>query len=175
MKKKLNKRGASAIEMVIGFMIVIMMLSFLLDIINVLSKYSVVAQVSTDIARMTGIQGGVLNSSPNGWPGGSQNYINMDKMNTAIAEKFASAGMQATDWEVKIYNSSNSINGKFGKNGNSPVQLDYLTNYTIEVRADYEWSAVSNFIPGSIKQTLVSRRPATSEWKYNYNNWIGEN
>lgn len=174
MKLLKDKKGASAIEMVIGLMIIIMMIAFLMDIMNVMAKYSTVSQVSTDISRITGIQGGIRNSAPRGWPGGNDNYININELYSLVDRKLSGAGMDNTPWTVRIYNDSGSISGGFGSTGKKGVEINYLENYTVEVELLHRWTVIGNFLPGTIEQKLVSRRPATSEWQYNYNDWIGE-
>ena len=170
--RKLNKKGASAIEMVIGFMILIIMISFLMDIISVLLKFSTVSQVSTEVARLAGVQGGISDKVPRGWPGGSDNYVKLDSMNEFINSKFESSGISSDDWSISIKDDNGSI-GRLGAS-TGRIETDYLNSFTVETRVKYRWSMVSNFIPGNIEQTIVSRRPGVSEWKYNYDTWTGE-
>lgn len=167
---KKNKKGASAIEMVIGFLFIVMMISFLVDVTIVISKYSTVAQLNTDIARITGVQGGVLNSKPAGWYGEDESYITVSKMQSMLNEKFKSAGIKNNEWSLRIVKDGAEI-GRLGKSGTSQAKINYLDNYTVELSVDYSWDTIGQFLPGNINQTLVSKRPATSEWKYDYNNW----
>lgn len=171
--KQNKKKGFSSIEIVIGFLIFIMMLAFLVDIVGVLVRYSVVAQANTDIARITGVQGGILSGAPTGWPGGEDNYINITELESMMNQKFVSVGVPMTDWTVKLH-STDGKTGNFGSIGRSGVQYDYLESYTVEIEVLNHWKSVSTFIPGMITQKFSSKRPAVSEWKYNYNDWIGE-
>lgn len=167
-KKKLNKKGATAIEVVISIMMMLLLLSFMIDLLAVIWKHSVVSQVNTEVSRIVGIQGGLLNSAPEGYPGGNENYLSASEVTQLLDNKFASAGVSGDKWKVKVGS------GTLGKDGIAEAKYDYLTTFTVEVNIDYEWEYISKMIPGQITQTIVSKRPAMSEWKYGYNDWIGE-
>lgn len=164
-----NKKGVSSLEIVIGLLIFLIVFCFLLDLLILIQKFNVVAQTNTQIARIAGIQGGVLHSFPPSYPGGSSNYINISEINNIVKEKFSLAGIKDNEWIVNIGN------GKIGKNGISATQkYDYKESFSTEIIVDYKWVFMSNILPGDLKQTIRSKRPTMSEWKYNYDSWIGE-
>lgn len=163
-----NKRGMSTIEIVIGVIIFLMLFCLLFDLFTIMWKFSVIAHTNTQVARIAGVQGGVLKSAPEGYPGGDSNYITVNELNDIVRDKFASAWIKDGEWGMKVGN------GSLGREGIKPAKHDYLQDFTVEVEVDYEWVMVSNFIPGNLKQTITSKRPAMGEWKYNYDDWIGE-
>ena len=168
-KLKKNNKGSSSIEMVISVLIFILLLCFLLDLLILSWKFSVISQTTTQVARIAGIQGGVLSKAPSGWAGGSENYITAKEMDNMIRDKFASAKIPTTDYEFRV---GNGIIG--GTTVKPSREYDYKTDFDISVTVNYRWDFVSNFIPGNLKQSITSKRIAMSEWKYNYNDWIGE-
>lgn len=164
-----NKKGLSTLEIVIGVFIFIIVLCFLMDLLILNWKFSVIAQTNTQVARIASIQGGVLNSPPQAWPGGNSNYITISELNDILNDKFQSAGIASNEWEIRIGS------GGISKSGTkSPVSYDYKEVFSVEITVDYRWDFMSNIIPGNLRQTITSKRPAMSEWKYNYDSWEGE-
>lgn len=161
-----NKKGMTAIEMVIGVIIFLIVLSFMLDIMVLFWKFSVVSQTATQVARITGIQGGALTSAPQAWPS-ADGYMTIHDLNTMVQDKMDSADVE--NWTMTIHN------GRIGTQGvSSTSQIDYKDSFTVNLTIDYKWKFVSNFIPGmDITQSISAKRPAMSEWKYNYGNWNG--
>lgn len=165
-KLKSNHKGASSIEIIIGIMMLIMVLSFATDILILSWKFSVISQTNTWIARVAGIQGGVRTSAPAGYP---DEYITIQNMNEIVSDKLSSAGIEPGKWLVQIGN------GRLGKNGvSSSSAYDYKTFFDTSIEIEYKWQFMSNFIPGDLRNTIKSKRPAMSEWKHNYDSWIGE-
>ena len=152
-------------------MIFLITLCFLTDLLILLWKFSVIAQTTTQVARISGIQGGVLLSPPNDWPGGTKNYVTISKMEQIVGDKFATADVSSNEWNVKIGNE-----GNIGKNGRTETnEINYTDDFTIETTVDYRWDFTSNILPFvNLKQTITAKRPAMSEWKYNYEEWDGE-
>lgn len=165
-----NKRGISTIEIMIGMLIFLVTLCFLTDLLMLLWKFSVVAQTTTQVARITGIQGGALASAPTDWPGGAGNYVNISGIHRIVEEKFETAGISSSEWTMKIGG------GNVGKDGTRATgQIDYTDNFTVEAIVNYHWDMTSNILPlVNLNQIITARRPAMSEWKYNRNSWIGE-
>ena len=163
-----NEKGMSTIEIIIGVIIFLMLFCLLFDLFTIMWKFSVIAHTNTQVARIVGLQGGALTSAPDGYPGGDANYITINELNDIVSNKFKAAWIKDEEWEMKIGN------GSIGKKGIKPAKHDYMEDFTVETKVDYEWTMISNFIPGNLKQTATSRRPAMGEWKYNYDEWIGE-
>lgn len=165
-----NKKGVSTIEIVIGVLIFIVVLCFMMDLLILMWKFSVIAQTNTEVARIAGIQGGFLNTPPDAYPGGNKNYVTISELESMLNDKFKSAGIASNEWEIRI-----GGNGGITKNGaKRPVRFDYKETFSVEISVDYRWDFMSNILPGNLRQTITSKRPAMSEWKYNYDNWLGE-
>lgn len=164
-----NKKGISTIEIVIGVLIFIVVLCFMMDLLILMWKFSVIAQTNTEVARIAGIQGGFLNTPPHAYPGGNKNYITISELDAMLTDKFESAGIASNEWEIRIGS------GGITKNGaKRPVRFDYKETFSVEISVDYRWDFMSNILPGNLRQTITSKRPAMSEWKYNYDDWLGE-
>lgn len=169
MKLKQNKKGASSIEIIIGIFMFLIIMCFMMDVLVLLWKTSVVAQTNTQIARIAGIQGGIRNSAPSGYPGGNSNYININDLSSIVENKFKSAGIKKSEWIAVIGN------GKIGKSGKVQTrEYDYKEFFDIDIVIDYKWTFIGNIIPGNLKGKFSSKRTTMSEWKYNYNSWSGE-
>lgn len=164
---KKNQEGVTAIEMVIGVLIFIILLSFMMDILMLFWKFSVLSQTTTQVSRIASIQGGVRDKAPEYWASGDD-YITIKKLNNMVQDKMDTANIET--WNVKI------DTGKVGTEGVSPTkEIDYKSSFEVTSTIEYKWSFVSNFVPGmDLTQTLTAKRPAMSEWKYDYNKWDGE-
>ena len=170
MYKLREKKGVSTIEIVIGMLIFLIALCFLMDLLMLLWKFSVIGQTTTQVARITGIQGGALKSPPTSWYGGANNYTNINQLHNLVEDKFQSAGIASNEWEMTIGG------GSIGSGGTvSTGEIDYKTNFEVVTTVNYHWDYVSNILPFvDLNQTITAKRPAMSEWKYNYGEWVGE-
>lgn len=169
--KKMNKKGASAIELVLGFIILIMLISFLIDVVAILSQYTAVSQIATETARVTSVQGGYQNTVPSGWPGGDNNYLKTDEMASVLRNKFSQSSIP-DNYDI-TFKREDGATSSITKSAATPFMADYLTTYTITVTTKYNWIFIKNFLPVP-PLTIRATRPAMSEWKYNYKNWPGE-
>lgn len=162
-----NNKGVMAIEIIIGLFIFLMMFCLLMDLLILTWKFSVIGQTNSFVARTAGTQGGVLYSAPEGFPGGDQAYLSVDEMNAKIANNFRSAGIEAGDYQV-------FVNGRNITAGASSGEIDYLEEFDTEIRVNYRWDFINNFIPGQIEHQIGSKRSTLSEFKYRYDSWVGE-
>lgn len=165
-----NKKGMTSIEIVIGMLIFIIVFSFLVDTVLIMWKFAVVAQTNTEVARITGLQGGARTSAPTGYPGGNNSYLTIHQLNSLVNDKMKSAGFKDNEWSMTI-----GSGGRIGANGVSSVEHDYKQTFSTKLNAKYRWSFMSNWLPLNLEQTLTSKRMTISEWKYNYSIWDGEN
>lgn len=161
---KKGTRGSMAIEIVVGCFIFLMVLSLLMDLVVLGWRFSVISQTNSFIARTVGLQGGVLSSAPPGFPGGDAAYVSISELKQNIEQSFARAGIKSNEYRV-------TINGIPLDSG---IKVDYRGLLNTEIQVDYEWSYLSNFIPGSVKNTISSKRAVVSEFKYRYDQWTGE-
>jgi Flp pilus assembly protein TadG len=155
---KKDKKGVMAIEIVIGMFMFLMIVSFLTDVALLAWKFNVVAQTNSYLARTVGIQGGLLSSTPDNFPGGDSAYVTYGEMKAKIEENFKKAGIAPGEYSFSV----------------SPSQADYGEFITTEIRAQYKWSLISNFIPGNLTNTISSKRTVMSEFKYRYDDFKGE-
>lgn len=155
---KKDKKGVMAIEIVIGMFMFLMILSFMTDVALLTWKFGVVSQTNSHVARTVGVQGGLLNSTPNNYPGGSTAYISRGEMNDYIEKNFKMAGIHDGEYSYSL----------------SDYQADYGEMITTTVKVDYEWDLLSNFLPGNLEQDITSKRTVMSEFKYRYDSFKGE-
>jgi hypothetical protein len=155
---KKNKKGALAIEIVIGMMMFLMITSFLTDVALLTWKFTVVADTNSYLARTAGIQGGLLTSTPANYPGGSTAYVTKTEMDAKIKENFERAGITSGQYSYNL----------------SKTNADYGEMITTEIRAEYKWAMLSNWIPGNVTNEISSKRTVMSEFKYRYDNFKGE-
>lgn len=169
-KIKDSEKGMTALEMVIGVLIFVLLLAFMIDILVLFWKFSVLSQTTTQVARIAGLQGGVLNKAPEDWPA-RESYITINDLNGIVERKFDSASVDSNDWEMSIGHGGLRKTGQTSSTG----EIDYKEEFTVETRLDYEWTYMSKVIPGmNLVQEIRAKRPAMSEWKYDYNSWEGE-
>lgn len=165
-----NKNGMSTIEIVIGMMIFLITLSFLTDLLILLWKFNVIAQTTTQVARLVSVQGGATNYPPTSWPGGSNNYTTISELNESVSRKFETADIPTTEWNMSI------AGGNIGSRGVvSTGQLRYRTPFEVETTVLYRWEFTNHFIPFvKLEQTITARRPGMSEWIRSEQDWDGE-
>lgn len=153
-----SKKGMSTIEVVIGVLVFMLVFGFMLDLVMLTWKFNAIAQTNTQLARIAGIQGGILSSAPAHWPGGNGSYMSRSEMQSMVADSFSSAGIRSGDYTIDLPNR----------------RYEYGETFETEITVDYEWEYMSMMLPGNFRQSITSVRPAMSEWKYDYNSWIGE-
>ncbi|WPS85485.1 hypothetical protein SMD22_00045 (plasmid) [Brevibacillus halotolerans] len=159
-----DKKGSLSIEIVIGCFVFLIVLCFLTDITLLGWRFAVVSQTNSYIARTVGLQGGALSSAPDGFPGGRQAYITKTQLLSNVAANFEKAGIKDGEYTI-------TINGTPLGSG---VKADYREELNIETKVKYKWAMVSNFIPGDIENWISSKRSVLSEFKYRYDQWVGE-
>lgn len=155
---KKDKKGFMAIEIVIGMLMFLAIVSFVSDVALLTWKFNVVAQTNSHLARQVGIQGGLLSSTPENFPGGSSAYVTKSQMDEKIRENFKKAGIKESEYSYSL----------------STNKADYGEMITTTVKATYKWKMISNFIPGDITQEITSKRSVMSEFKYRYDDFKGE-
>ncbi len=158
-KIKHNKSGSMTIEMIIALFILVILVCAVTDVAVLGYRFFALNMSNSFLARTTALQGGVMSFPPTGFGGGSAAYQDRTEISNILTRNFSNAGI--TSWQGKI----NDINFR-----NSDVFVDYGYPIVTELSIVHSWTLLSNFIPGTINQTLISRRVAVSEFKRNYNN-----
>lgn len=150
-KFKKDKKGAMTIEIIIGMMLFLMGFSFIVDLVILGSKYQVVSQTTTYVARTAGAQGGMLNSAPPGFPGG---YMTKGAVEQRVATIMEDSGIDSYKMTL-------------------PGKTDYGEYMDVKISFDYTFSMISMFIPGDFTIEFSSDRLAFSEFKYRYDDFDG--
>lgn len=162
-----GKKGMASIETVINVIIFIIVLCFLLDLLILGWKFSVISQTNSYVTRTAGLQGGILSSAPAGFPGGNDAYISTSEMRDKMDVYFSGAGIENGDYQVLV-------NGRDVSNGASTSEIDYREDISTKITVDYKWDLMSNFVLGDLNQKIESTRGSVSEFKYRYDTWVGE-
>lgn len=173
-KLKENKKGSLAIEIVTGMLMMLLIVSFLMDILTLTWRFHVVSTDNYYLARTASVQGGIETLAPDGYQGAINKgrdpkdaYDIATEVRTKIDNDFSNAGIASGDYEIYV----NGINiTRTGGTG----EIDYLKPIETEIRVKYKWSMVSNFIPGQIDNWLSSKRSSKSEFKHRYDDWKDE-
>lgn len=163
-KARKGRKGSMAIEIVIGCFIFLMVFCLLMDVVMLGWRFAVISQTNSYVARTVGLQGGVLNSAPNGFPGGNDAYLSTSELLAGVQRSFDKAGIASDEFSI-------TINGRPLSQG---AQIDYRDEIEISMSVDYEWRFLSNVVPGAVENTIHSTRTVVSEFKYRYDTWYGE-
>lgn len=161
---KKEKKGVSSIEITIGVMIFLILVGALFDLLILGWKFAVISQTTSNVARITGLQGGVLHSAPDGFPGGSSAYVTASQLKSNIDDIFLKGNIRSNEYQIRINNIP------IGQG----VQIDYRELINVETTVDYRWSFLSIVLPGNLDSTISSKRTSMSEFKYRYDSWLGE-
>lgn len=156
--------GATAIEIVIGVLIFLLVFCAILDLLVLSWRFAIVSQTTTHVARTVGLQGGIMASAPDGFPGGSEQYVTSSQLKANIEKNFAAASILPGEYSVTVN----------GVEVGGSVDIDYREFADIRTEVDYTWEALSNFFPGDLSSQVYSKRVAMSEFKYRYDSWVGE-
>lgn len=154
-----NKKGEQAIIMVIGFMIMLLLLTFFLDVVVISRKHAALSDTAGMIARLAALQGGVLDSAPNGYDSA---YTNRSELLDKIAVSLKSAGISKQAVNVEI-NGKDIFKTETDK-------LDYGSIITVTMKLRYSFKYISA-IPTKEMNVV---RVAISEFKYRYDDWDGD-
>lgn len=154
-KLKYNKSGSMSTEIILGTLIVIILISFAIDLILISHKLMVLSTTSTYLSRTVGLQGGLLSNPPSGFEGGGNGYQRKATVINNINRVFKAAGIRTTEWFAKI--NGNDI---LGEN-----KVDEGFAIKTELTINFSWKLLSNFIPGNLNQSVTSKRVVISEFK----------
>lgn len=161
-EKKNSEQGASAIEFVIGSLIFVILFAAFLDVLVLTWKFTVVSQSTSNVARVSGLQGGLLSSRPEGFPGNS--YVTASSMKHTVKEMYNSSGIRDNDWTVTVN----------GSNLGVPIKVDYRNQILVKTEMRYKWHFLSALVPGELNSKVNVARVSMSEFKYRYDSWEGE-
>lgn len=164
-REKLKEKGGIwTIEFAVAVLITLMVLCALLDILILSWRFAVISQTTNHLARTMSLQGGVMHNVPEGYPGGDEVYLKMSELQDDVARMLKYSDIGKDDYQLTVN----------GANFGQEVKVDYRGDILVEMRVDYEWAFLSNFIPGKLKHHVFSKRATISEYKYHYDEWVGE-
>lgn len=150
-----NKHGMTTIEIAICALIFIVAISGFVDLTQVLNKLNTISQTNSYIARTISKQGGVRTRNIDNFAG---EYVTTQELYRNVETSLTRSGIPHNNWELYI------DEYKIKPETNTPIR-----NYgeTINIRLDvkYNWTLISNFIPGKITQTKKSYRNVVSTYK----------
>ena len=167
MKKNNSDRGFHSIEALIIILVLMPIILATVDFILYAYKSIATATICTSVTRMVGIQGGVLNKAPAGFPGGDNGYMDKGELEEYLTKRMAAIGED--NWKLKI-------DGKVysPSSAQATKQYDFLEDINVTLSTKYDFPFISSFLPGDQTVNITCPRATISEWKYNYDEWIGE-
>lgn len=178
LKEKLKEqKGFGLFEYVIGLLIFVALICFLFDVVTITYKQYVVSQQTNVIARQLGVQGGIMNQAPKGFPGGDKAYVDSRELVKQVNDHLEGVGIESNEWNLNLI--------RYDKNGRvvetrklttaTNFKVDYQSAMDIELTYKYKWNVWGQIIPGtSDEKEAIQKRYVTSEFKYNYDVWEGE-
>ena len=187
-KLKQTKRGAIFLEAVLGSLIILFVFCAVCDLVMLSNRNSTITDTCKELARTISVQGGALDTKPEGF---ASNYYTISDLSKMIHENMQAMGFKDNEWSVsvaytRIYNddmnesedsTAQQVIIGFDTDGNDyfapTLKIDYLSNFTVKMEAEYKWPFLRAFINKKASTLRVSL-PGTSEFKYNYDYWPSE-
>lgn len=168
------------IEFAIGLLLFVLFIAFTVDVLIVGGKRFNIGQETTDIARVLAKQGGVLESVPQGYPGGDKAYLNANQLIYRVEARMKSTGLASYDdkgWEMIL--TEYDKNGRVVRTGaltpSTHFDVDYMHSFDVKIKAKYNWTLMNIILGNKISETNVgATRHAVSEFKYDFDTWEGE-
>lgn len=187
-KLKQSKRGAIFLEAVLGSLVILLVFCAVCDLYMLSNRNSTITDTCKELARTISVQGGALDTKPEGF---ASNYYTISDLSKMIHKNMQSMGFRDGEWSVsvaysRIYNDDTNESEDstaqqviigFDTDGNEyfapTLKIDYLSNFTVKMEAEYKWPFLRSFI-NKKSSTLRVSLPGTSEFKYNYDYWPSE-
>ncbi len=187
-KVKQTKRGAIFLEAVLGCLIILFVFCAVCDLIMMSNRNSTITDTCKELARTISVQGGALDTKPEGF---ASNYYTISDLSKHIRQNMEMMGFKDGEWSVSIIytriydddtNESKDSTAQqvligFDTDGNEyyapTMKIDYLSNFTVVMEAQYKWAFLRSFFNKKASTLRVSL-PGTSEFKYNYDYWPSE-
>lgn len=187
-KVKQSKHGAIFIEAVLGSLIILFVFGAICDLYMLSNHNSTITDTCKELARTISVQGGALDTKPEGF---ASNYYTISDLSKMIHKNMTAMGFKDGEWSVsveytRVYNddtgesedsTAQQVIMGFDTDGNEyfapTLKIDYLSNFTVRMEAQYKWPFLRSFInkkPSTLRVSL----PGTSEFKYNYDYWPSE-
>lgn len=156
----LDEKGMNSIELAIITLMAIMCICALLDLTNIMKKQNAISTTANYITRVVGKQGGVREVKPEMYPG---EYITSQQLYEAVRKNMLSAGIDETDWTVRITVPGNSVE-KLTSHSNFKL-VTHGQPIKIQLEAHYNWTMLSQVIPMKPTGSNVANRETDSKFK----------
>lgn len=172
-----EEKGSSVIEFAIALLMFVLLVAFFVDMLTIGGKRFLIAQETTTISRVIGVQGGVSSAVPTGYPGGDRSYLTSLELYKKINDKMADTNIQTDEWTATLteYNTQGQIIRELQLTPQTDFRVDYMHSMDIAISASYQWTLM-NFISGGMLNdaSVGAKRHTVSEFKYNFDEWEGE-
>ena len=141
-----NNKAFSNIEMAIGAIIIITIISIAMDFSKMAIQHNAISSNMNYIARIVEQQGGISNSKPSHYRG---SYITSSTVYAGIKDSLAHVGIRESDWTLTINNATYTED--FNKS-----DYPYQTRITLRLTYQQRTPLISNFFPsmGTMTRTL---------------------
>lgn len=177
MKQLKDKKGSSMLEFAIALLFFVLLTAFLVDMLTIGGKRFVIAQETTELSRVIGVQGGVSSAVPTGYPGGDRAYLTSLELYKQIDDKLEQSNIETEQWSATLteYNKGGQVLRKVLLTPQTNFRVDYMNSMDIQIDASYSWKLMSLVTGGLLDNANVgAKRHTISEFKYNFDEWEGE-
>ena len=171
-----NKKGEQSFVTVIALLILVTLIAFTTDLIQVMTKFDALPQATEYTMDIAKKQGGIL-SKLDEYPG---RYVSRTEVSDHLSDIFNAVGVDyAEEVEISV---NNQVIKSFGSASISrdTDRVDYGDSISVKITMRYRWVASGVMFNSSHEQivndgtkSLNCSRVSLSEYKYHYDNWTG--
>lgn len=173
MKKKVSekrnpKKGANAIEVIIGMLIFMLLFGFFFDMFNITTKqFSVDRQIGI-VSRTIAVQGGVKRSAPSGYSA-NETYLTATQLHGHIGAVMRDINVLPGEYSVRLtrYNANNQPVSTRTLTATTEFEVDYEQRFEVEIQYSFKWKLMGQLVPGmGGTRTATRKRSNVSEYRY---------
>lgn len=158
-----NKIGAAAIEQTIILLIFVMFICVVFDVILVSYRQYAVSEASNKIVRLLAVQGGSLNSHPDGYQDEEGSSYKTPTDITELVEDYL-AGLNANLTGIIVENVTTGVRSDLVNGDN--IKISYRDRFKVNIKYTYEWELVKNVVPGLGEVNGYTNRYSVGEFNY---------
>lgn len=156
---KKNKKGIMALEMVFLIIVSTIIIAFVLDLMILSWKTTVMSETVSMVTRTVGVQGGIRPSVPPNYPGFREAYNTSSDVHALVRANMRAAGIKDQDFRIYINNQQFTASGT--------PQFNYQEKIEIRAEMRFKWDMIS-FYFGETVHTAIQKRSTTAEYKANW-------
>lgn len=169
-KKRMEnpKKGAHAIEVIIGMLIFILLFGFFFDMFYITNKQFTVDRQIGILSRTIAVQGGVKRSAPTGYSD-NEAYMTSAEMSAHIQRVMRDIDIEPDEYHVMVtrYNEHNQPVDMRALNAATQFEVDYEQRFELYISYNYKWTLMGQLVPGmGGTREAVRRRSNVSEYRY---------